>query len=344
MDKLWLSIISIALIFISLVLTLVGVYKDIVPKNKIPSWLIFSTAILTGVGGLLQAYQDYSALQFAKEADALSEGIPVNAEASKKPLTEKEEKLYTTLKEEASRFRSAQIKLFFSPSLNSESLYNLGLVAFNQRDFAEAEKNLKYALQLDNNNLKAFNLLLQLYQSTAMMHLDRGDIQQAETYLREAERLISDFPTEGNLQTVTLLGYLYKSLGQVYEKEDPTLSEQYWERAGDIFTMVLTRKPENAGALNGLGNVLAHNGNFRAALQKHQAALKLAPNYTAAANDAALACEALMKQEPEKVDVWRQQAIDYWELALELSIKDPQFDQNYQNKVRKRIQYLRNRQ
>lgn len=206
MDKLWLSIISIALIFISLVLTLVGVYKDIVPKKKIPSWLIFSTAILTGVGGLLQAYQDYSALQFAKEADALSEGIPVNAEAPPKPLTKKEEKLYTTLKEEASRFRSAQIKLFFSPSLNSESLYNLGLVAFNQRDFAEAEKNFKYALQLDNNNLKAFNLLLQLYQSTAMMHLDRGDIQQAETYLREAERLISDFPTEGNLQTVTLLG------------------------------------------------------------------------------------------------------------------------------------------
>ncbi len=45
MDKLWLSIISIALIFISLVLTLVGVYKDIVPKKKIPSWLIFSTLL-----------------------------------------------------------------------------------------------------------------------------------------------------------------------------------------------------------------------------------------------------------------------------------------------------------
>ena len=97
MDKLWLSIISIALIFISLVLTLVGVYKDIVPKKKIPSWLIFSTAILTGFGGLLQAYQDYIALQFAKETDALSEGMSVNAEAHPKPLTKKEEKLYTTL-------------------------------------------------------------------------------------------------------------------------------------------------------------------------------------------------------------------------------------------------------
>ncbi len=101
---------------------------------------------------------------------------------------------------------------------------------------------------------------------------------------------------------------------------------------------------KNAGALNGLGNVLYHNRNFRAALEKHQAALKLNDNYTAAANDAALVCEALMKQEPEKVDIWRQQAIDYWELALELSIKDPQFDQNYQNKVRRHIQYLRTRQ
>ena len=340
--SMWLSI---TLIFITLVATLLGVSKDIIPEKKIPSWLIFSTALLTGVGGVLQAVQEYRGLEFGKNTGGLSEGIPANAEAPSKRLTEKEEKLYTTLKEEASRFRSSQIKLFFSPSLNSESLYNLGLVAFNQRDFAEAEKNLKYALQLDNNNLKAFNLLLQLYQSTAMMHLDRGDIQQAETYLREAERLISDFPTEGNLQTVTLLGYLYKSLGQVYEKEDPTLSEQYWERAGDIFTMVLTRKPENAGALNGLGNVLAHNGNFRAALEKYQAALKLNDEYTAAANDAALACEALMKQELEKVDIWRKQAIYYWELALELSSKDPQFnDPNYQNKVRRIIQSLRNRQ
>lgn len=125
-----------------------------------------------------------------------------------------------------------------------------------------------------------------------------------------------------------LLGYLYKSLGQVYKKQDLNLSEQYWQRVGEIFEMVLTREPENAGALNGLGNVLYHNGNFTVALEKHQAALKLTPNYTAAANDAALVCEALMKQEPEKVDIWRHQAIDYWELALELSIKDPQFDQN----------------
>ena len=105
--------------------------------------------------------------------------------------------------------------------------------------------------------------------------------------------------------------------------------------------MVLAREPQKASALNGLGNVLAHNGKFRAALEKYQAALKLAPNYTAAANDTALACQELMKKEPEKAGIWRQQAIYYWELALKLSVNDPQFDENYRNSVRRRIQYLR---
>lgn len=335
---------SVTLIVISLIATLLGVSKEIIPQNKVPSWLIFISAAVTGAGGLLKFYQDYKGLEFSKKTGNLSEGISESVDAPKKPLTSEEERLYVNLKEEANRFRSAQITLFFSPSLNSESLYKLGLLAFNQRDFAESEKNLKYALRLDENNVKAFNLLLQIYQSTAMSRLDRQDFQQAETYLREAERLISESPIEGDLQTITLVGYCYKSLGQVYEKTDLTLSEQYWRRAGEIFDMVLIRDPENVNALNGLGNVLDHSGDSAAALEKHQAALKLVPYYAAAANDAALVCETLMQKEPGKVSTWRQKAIDYWELALELSENDPQFDQSYRDSVRRRIQYLRTRQ
>ncbi len=340
-SNIWLSV---TLIFVTLIVTVLGVSKDIIPEKKVPSWLIILTATLTGVGGLLQGYQDYKGLDFSRKASNLSEGISETVEAPQKSLTGEEEQIYANLKKEADHFRSSQIKLFFSPSLSSEFLYKLGLLAFNQRDHAEAEKNLKYALELDENNVKAFNLLLQLYQSTAMMRIDQRDLQQAETYLREAERLISEFPTKGDLKTITLLGYLYKSLGQVYEKTNPTLSEQYWQRAGEVFEMVLAREPESAGALNGLGNVLDHNGNPVVALEKYQAALKLIPSYTAAANDAAIACEALMKKEPEKVNIWRQKAIDYWELVLELSENDPQFDQEYRERVRRRIEYLRARQ
>ena len=142
MKQQWLSIISIALISISLLVTLLGVYKDIVPEKKIPSWLIFSTAILTGVGGVLQAFQDYRGLEFGKAVSSASEGISLEAEAPKKQLTEKEETLYTTLKKEASRFRSARIKLFFSPSLDSRSLYNTK--SYSDRSYTLTTLNTLY--------------------------------------------------------------------------------------------------------------------------------------------------------------------------------------------------------
>lgn len=335
MPNIWLSA---ALIGITLLTSLLAAFKDLLPA--FPREVMIGVASLSAIGAVLQTYRDVQGLKIRNSSVALAEGIQPIANAPKKQFTSKEETLYASLREDADRYRSAKIKLFFSPSISSESLYFLGLIAFNQRNLPEAEENLKIALRLDRNHTKAFNLLLQLYQSAAMTSLSRADVSTAEVYLTEAEQLMSELPAEPDLRTVTLVGYAYKSLGQVYAGRDPALSERYWDKAGETFEKVLAIEPNDANALNGFGNVLDHRGSYAEALAKHEAALQLAPNYTAAANDAAIVCEELMRQETDADAKASQKnrALEYWERAIALSKRDPQFQQDYEPRIRAHIE------
>jgi tetratricopeptide (TPR) repeat protein len=330
---------SWALIVIALITTLLGVAKDVFPA--VPKWLVFTTAAVTACGGILQFYQNVQGQNFAQETQSAIKGIPVGSDAPRKELTDAEQVLYKSLKEEASRFRTSKIKLFFSPSIDANALYRLGLLAFNQRDPAEAEMNLKYALQLDPGHIKAFNLLLQLYQSEAMKSLQRSNYDEAKKYLDEAQRLVADSDVEGDIGTMTRLGAVYKSLGQVNEAlGNRTEAEQYWQQAGKIFERLLKRAPKDPSILVGMGNVLHHKGKLKEALEKYQAALAAAPNYTAAANDAAIACTNLMQEDSEHKTQWQKKACGYWDTALSLSEHDPQFDENYRVGVRKYKNWL----
>ena len=52
-----------------------------------------------------------------------------------------------------------------------------------------------------------------------------------------------------------------------------------------MFQQALNLSPNDAGAVNGMGNVRFYQGNFDAALAMHRRALELEPGYSAAKND-----------------------------------------------------------
>lgn len=336
MRHIWLSV---TLIVIALIINLLGVFKDAFLPQKTPRWFFFVIAILPILGAVLQIYQDVKSLKIDKGVTSLAAGI--TPQSDPKTFTQEEQELLLSLIKEVNRVQPGESKLFVAPSISSKTFYNLGLVAFNQRDFVQAENYLKASLKEDENEISAFNLLLQLYQSAAMNHLQDREIEAAELSLKKAAQLMDNAPPGINLRTVTLMGYIYKSLGQVYEKSDPQVSEKYWEEAGKIFNQALVSNEKDPGALNGIGNVLTHEGRLLEALEKHVRALEVAPNYTAAANDAAIVCEMLMRQDPSRKEEWKTKGIEFWELAVELSKNDPQFPSEYASQISNRISWLR---
>jgi len=225
---------------------------------------------------------------------------------------------------------------------NQSDYYKLGLTYFNQKDFVRAEEYLKEALKKDRNNISIINLLLDIYQSKAVTNiLKYGKIEDAELSLKKAEELMGNLPDGVNLETLVLLGYAHKSLAQAYkDKNNILLSEEHWQKASKIFETILIANKNNASALNGMANVLSHEGKFRDALINYEKALELLPNYAAAANDAAITCEMLMKNEPSNKELWKNKAIEYWKKAIKLGKNDSRFPPEYESSRLNRIARL----
>jgi tetratricopeptide (TPR) repeat protein len=139
-------------------------------------------------------------------------------------------------------------------------------------------------------------------------------------------------------------GYTLKDLAQFYlnqgRREDAL---QTLGRAKDIFENVLKQDPDNASAYNGLGNIYYLQGEYEKAVGQYQEALGRAPDYAAAYNDMALACEALMIQDKEKSEYWKQKAAEHWETFLQLAQDNPQFPPDYVRGARRRYRALRGR-
>jgi tetratricopeptide (TPR) repeat protein len=139
-------------------------------------------------------------------------------------------------------------------------------------------------------------------------------------------------------------GYALKDLAQMYlnqgRREDAL---QVVGRAKEIFENVLKQDPDNASAHNGLGNIYYLQSEYEKAVRQYQEALGRAPDYAAAHNDMALTCEALMVQDKEKSEYWKQKAVEHWEKFLQLAQDNPQFPPDYVRGVRRRYRALRGR-
>ena len=156
--------------------------------------------------------------------------------------------------------------------------------------------------------------------------------------MQEAQRLVADSAVEGDLRTMTLLGAIYKTRGQVYERRgENEAADQCWERAGDVFKRLNARAPDDPSIRVGVGNVLDHRRELEGALDEYEAALGVAPNYTAAANDAAIVSTRLIHQDPENAASWQAKACEYREKAIVLSKSEPQFDDRYRNQARRQM-------
>jgi uncharacterized protein (TIGR00268 family) len=137
-------------------------------------------------------------------------------------------------------------------------------------------------------------------------------------------------------------GYTLKDLAQMYlnqgRREDAL---QALGRTKEIFENVLKQHPDNASAYSGLGNIYYLQGEYEKAVGQYQEALGRAPDYAAAYNDIALACEALMVQDKEKSEYWKQKAAEHWEKFLQLAQDNPQFPPDYVQGARRRYRALR---
>lgn len=330
--------VSVTLILIALVINLLGVYKDVLLPKRTPRWFLFLLTIPLIMAAALQIFQDIKAHQIDEDSAQLVAGI--NSESAPRTLTPEEEKLAGRLREKVAGVEPGKSKLFVAPDISSSTFFNLGLLAFNQRNFSEAEYYLDAALKADQANMAAFNLLLQLYQAAAMNHLQDGEKAAARQALINATGLLEKAPPGMNLRTYTLAGYIYKTLGQLYQSQDKERSEQYWQKAGVYFKNVLDLNGRDPGALNGLGNVLFQQGKLQEALQMYEKALRIAPTYAAASHDAAMVCERLMNRDLPRKAEWRTKAIEFWERFIELSRDDPQISPEYADRIRERIRRL----
>lgn len=93
--------------------------------------------------------------------------------------------------------------------------------------------------------------------------------------LQAVDEALETFPGDPDFHA--LMGYTLKDLYQTSKDLLPDKQRQeYLRRAKEAFKNALKLDPDNAGAHNGMGNVLFFQGHFDEAIKEHEKALRLA--------------------------------------------------------------------
>jgi tetratricopeptide (TPR) repeat protein len=139
-------------------------------------------------------------------------------------------------------------------------------------------------------------------------------------------------------------GYISKTLAQVAESRHRKAErDKYYDEATRLFEQAARLNPKDASAQNGLGNVHHARGNLDDAISAYQRAINLAPKYTAAHHDLALAFEdkAKIEAEPSARRQCREKALEAWEEAYRLAPGDPGFSADDVLAIGQHIEELR---
>lgn len=103
----------------------------------------------------------------------------------------------------------------------------------------------------------------------------------------------------GDVELMTLAGYAAKNIfASTEEQLLPRARAEYLARAERMFQQALDLSPQDASAINGLGNVRYYQGNLGAAISLHEKALQLQPDYQAAKHDLELVKRSKKNQQP----------------------------------------------
>jgi tetratricopeptide (TPR) repeat protein len=225
--------------------------------------------------------------------------------------------------------------------VSAESLYRLGMLAAYDRDYTSALDYFRQATQADPDFADAFFAIAWLQQSLANNDLFRRDMDSAVARLAEARTAaMHTDPTDA--RALAQRGYIAKTLAQLAEARGQSADrKQYYEEAAHLFDCAAKFDPNEAGVQNGLGNVQAALGNLDAAIAAYTRAIDLAPRYTAAHHDLALAYEGRMKADPAHAAKWRKQAVAEWQKTYELAPEDPGFTPETIVNIGQRIAWLK---
>jgi hypothetical protein len=114
-------------------------------------------------------------------------------------------------------------------------------------------------------------------QVTALEMFAHGNpegIALIDKNLTRIDKAVASFPDDANFHS--LMGYTLKDMYQTSKGLLPTEKRQeYLSRAQKSFEQALRLDPNNAGANNGMGNVLFFEGKFDEAIKEHDIALRL---------------------------------------------------------------------
>jgi tetratricopeptide (TPR) repeat protein len=140
-------------------------------------------------------------------------------------------------------------------------------------------------------------------QCDAMRSVETRQPNEATRRLTEARSLLKVGLQQepGNVSLLTIFGFVEKTQAQVaqlladHEGYVTSLAE-----ATKYFAQAVRHNPKDAGALNGMANIYAFHGIYDQAIQLGTLALRIEPNYGAAAWDLALSLEAKVKEEGPK--------------------------------------------
>ena len=137
-------------------------------------------------------------------------------------------------------------------------------------------------------------------------------------------------------------GYIAKDLAQLAEaRRQDGERTKYYQEATRLFETAAKLDPNEPGVQNGLGNVHFALGNLDDAISAYRRAIELAPSYTAAHHDLAMAYEAKMKADPGQAGMWRQHALDEWQTTYNLAPQDPGITPEKLVSIGKRISWLK---
>lgn len=161
---------------------------------------------------------------------------------------------YDTALAEAREGNYSEASALFKEILNQSphhggSAMALGMIAFNQKSWQDAQQYLSTAVESGNDSARSIKLL-----ATVLL-----ENSQPERALEEAERGLRDFP--GDTDMLALKGLALQRL------EQP-------DDAASAFRQVLEQAPDNVGALISLGQIALQKGDLETAETRFSSALE----------------------------------------------------------------------
>jgi tetratricopeptide (TPR) repeat protein len=175
--------------------------------------------------------------------------------------------------------------------ITAATAYHLGMLAAYDRKYDMALGYFRQATQADPEYSAGFAAIAWLQQSRAQDDLFYRDLDAAVSKLADA-REAGAHTDPLDPSALALRGYIAKTLAQVAEaRRQPADRQKYYSEAARLFEHAAQLNPTDASAQNGLGNIQYALGNLDAAITAYRRGVTLAPSYTAAYHDLALAYE-----------------------------------------------------